>query len=144
MLIRKLIFNIVCISIPTFSFAMHSDLHIQNNTGSYGTATLSTMLSSSPCSSHAGSEMGIIKPHEPLTIPQIAFDIFCGLLPCQAHVYATTDCSGPEVAVLSIQNGWGITGIQSQDSRYKFSGSGNNLTVDPASLNLFQRLMNIG
>jgi hypothetical protein len=119
----------------TFSMSAHADLLLTNNTDSYGTGN----VASSPCSSQAG-DRGITKPHSTLTIPQIAFDLFCGLFTCEARLFATQNCSGPVIATVTIEFNKGVTHINNLSKQFVVSGGGNHITINPGSKTIWQRL----
>ena len=130
------------ITLASISLAAHADLSVVNHTESFGTAYLSTVIASSPCSSRAG-DRGIMKPNGKLDVPQAVFTIFCGLLTCEAHIYADTNCGGNEVTRITVDPYKGITDINNLDpEHYVASHSGNDVIMDPGpgNKNLFQRL----
>lgn len=129
MLFKKtsLIFIASSLALPLFANA--ADLTIINNTDIYGTG----YVNFSPCSSRAGDK-GILKPHQPLTVPGKVFSIFCLGFSCEAHVYGTQDCSGKELAAVTIDPDKGVTKINNYDKEhFAVSGTGTNIIIDPVN-----------
>lgn len=113
---------------PIICFA--DDIHLLNNTNFYGTAHVSY----SPCSSAAG-DTGIMHPHGTLVVPGSAITAFCGPFSCDAHLYMSKDCSGKEVATITISSRKGIIAIKNHDPEHlSLSGSGSQGVINPVSL----------
>lgn len=127
---KKLALTLIITTLPVISFA---DITLVNNTDLYGTAALSM----SPCSSRAG-DRGIIPPHGTLTVPQSILNSFCSLWSCDAHIYATKDCSGKEMATITVNSSDGITNIQNNVSdQYTITGGGMSIQIDPVANGFF-------
>jgi hypothetical protein len=124
------------LSFSTLSLSAQAEISVTNNTDSYGTG----YIASSPCSSQIG-DRGIIKPHGGLKVPEVAIEYYCGIFTCEAHVYATQDCSGKEIATLTVDFYNGVTHINNLDSEhFVVSGGGNQVVIDPGSKSWLERL----
>ncbi len=134
MRLKKIILlNVIAITcLPFFAFAM--DIHLENNSDTYVTA----QAGFSPCSSVAGDNIGIIKPRTKdgpgkLTVPERALYVFCLGYTCDAHIYASNNCSN-EIAIVTASYSEGIKGIKNLDDKhYIASGSGGNGRLDQVS-----------
>lgn len=124
---RIALFGVLLIS--SLPLSTYADVTVVNNTDYYGTASLSL----TPCSSRAG-DRGIIPPHGSLTVPGSLLNTFCSLFSCDAHIYASKDCSGKEVATVTVDSENGITSIKNYaKDQFVINGGGMSATIDPAS-----------
>lgn len=107
-----------------------SNITVTNNTNFPGTAK----LGNSPCSSSrsAAGSRGIIQPHEQnFVISEFAIGYFCLWSNCDAHVYASTNCSGPEVMTVTVNASDGIVSSPKYDDKqYLVSAANNHLTIE--------------
>jgi hypothetical protein len=107
------------------------DITVDNRTDKYGTG----YLNYSPCSSKAGDK-GIVKPHSSMKMSQSTIETFCGFFSCDARIYASKDCGGSEIAIITLNYDHGVTHIKNLDKEhYSFSGSGSHIKIEPAKEN---------
>lgn len=134
MLIKRFI---ICNAVAMFALpvlAHATDMTFTNHTNVQGTAT----LKSSPCSSRAGAS-GIAQPGQTLSVSNSvmgqAFTMFC--FPsdkCDAHVFASNNCSGSEIATVTISKSQGVVDVKNKDnSQYTVRGNGKNITLENVS-----------
>lgn len=114
------------LALPCFASAETTPhITIDNNTSAYGTGKLDF----GGCSSNIVKN-GVIQPHGSMTLPDQIF-MFCPNT-CKAHIYMTKNCTGPEVAQVTLSKAKGVTSIVNLDqSHYMLVGSGEHVTINP-------------
>lgn len=120
----KLAATVAC----TLSFCsagvLADNIHLQNNTNTYMTASAGY----SPCSSAAG-DSGLIKPGEGMDVPSAALALFC-TLGCEASIYASKSCSGKKIATIKINKDKTVGAVtNAPGSSYVIAASGNTVTA---------------
>ncbi len=114
--------------LPTLASA--NDLIIDNNTNDN-----LTLAFNGTCTNILWKKMGVILPHSSSWIPEFAFSNACSnnTLDCQANVYATSDCYGSAISVVTFDISKGIKEIVSQNNKYIVSGSDYHLKISTSS-----------
>lgn len=108
-----------------------ADIEVVNSTDSYGTARLGI----SPCSAAIG-DSGVMKPHHSLNVPQSVIGLYCSFADCDAHIYLSKDCSGPELAKARVNVEKGVIGMENFDpEHFSIVGSGHHIVIVPVNKN---------
>jgi len=113
------------IAITAAPLAAQADITIYNNTNSPATA----YVNNSPCSNAAGSK-GIIMPHQSISVPDWAANLFCSH-ECTANVFMTKNCSGKSVASVTGNTRDGVKKVDNHHvNGYRVVGNGKSVTIE--------------
>lgn len=127
-LMRKKIFSSLVVGLlPIVAYA--ADIHINNNTNSFGTASFDTIFQ--VCSSTYFGDRGIMKPKQSdFTISDSVIKKVCGSKNCDALIFDNKNCEGKSIASVTVNANTGIINVKVKSDRYLIQQqSATHLTI---------------